>query len=93
MAMISIDLHFEKDHQKAEKVRIKTEGKIKEIGTVASRCDRLPCLHIGLSTAPTVPTAGGLARQGAVARPCERSFRSVGVICRQDHRGFQERDG
>ena len=39
------------------------EGKIKACGTVASRCDRLSCLHIGLSTAPTVPMADGLARQ------------------------------
>ena len=63
MVVIPIDLHFEKDQQQAQKVPIRREGKIKARGTVASRCDRLSCLHIGLSTPPTMPMADGLTRQ------------------------------
>ena len=34
MAVISIDLHFEKYHQQAHKVPIRREGKIKASGTI-----------------------------------------------------------
>ena len=63
MAVIPIDLHFEKDHQQTQKVRIRREGKIKEIGTVLRDQLRFQGLHIGLSTAVTVPPKVGTARR------------------------------
>jgi hypothetical protein len=66
MAVISIDLHFEKDRQQAKKARIRREGKIKACGTNVSDRSLFRCLHIGLSTTVTVLRFHDEARQQRV---------------------------
>ena len=63
IAAISVDLHLEKDDWRRGKVRIRREGKIKACGTACSHRPRFQCLHIGLSTADTVPRIRNEARQ------------------------------
>ena len=74
MAVISTDLHFEKDHQYVQKVRIGNEGKIKARGTTGRACSRFEGLHIGLSTAVTVPRVRNEARQPRVRTAFTCSF-------------------
>ena len=62
MAVISAGLHFEKDRQQAKKARIRRQRKIKAGGITAHDWSRFLCLHIGLSTAPTVPRLRNEAR-------------------------------
>ncbi len=66
IAAISVDLHLEKDDWRRGKVRIRREGKIKACGTTARDWPRFQCLHIGLSTAATVPRLRDEARQPRV---------------------------
>lgn len=63
MAVISSDLHFEEDGQRAQKSRIRRERKIKASGTIVHDWSRFQCLHIGLSTVVRVPMLFGQARQ------------------------------
>ena len=55
LAAISVDLRFEKDDRRETKVPIIRDGKIKAGGTTTRDWSRFECLHIGLSTAATVP--------------------------------------
>ena len=80
MAPISVDLRLEKDDWRRGKVRIRREGKIKACGTTARDRLRFQCLHIGLSTAVTVPRIRNEARQ-----PCVRTA-SIGAFS-QCHQG------
>jgi len=80
MALISVDLHLEKDDWRGAKVRIGREGKIKACGTTARDWSRFQCLHIGLSTAVTVPWIRNEAPQPRV-RPA-----SIGAFS-QCHQG------
>ena len=66
LASISVDLRFEKDDRREPKVTIGSDGKIKACGTTARDWSRFQCLHIGLSTATTVPRLRNVARQPRV---------------------------
>ena len=65
-ASISADLRFEEDDRREPKVPIRRDGKIKACGTTARDWSRFQCLHIGLSTADTVPWIRNDARQPRV---------------------------
>ena len=65
-ALISVDLRLEKDGRRETKVLIRKDGKIKACGTTARDRSRFQCLHIGLSTATTVPRLRNEARQPRV---------------------------
>ncbi|MDA8250233.1 MAG: hypothetical protein M0Z28_13815 [Rhodospirillales bacterium] len=66
LASISVDLRFGKDDRREAKVPIRKDGKIKACGTTARDRSRFQCLHIGLSTAATVPRLRNEARQPRV---------------------------
>ena len=66
LALISVDLRLEKDDQRKTNVLIRKDGKIKACGTTARDRLRFQCLHIGLSTAVTVPRIRNEARQPRV---------------------------
>ena len=80
LAAIPVDLRFEKDDRRETKVPIRRDGKIKVCGTTARDWSRFHCLHIGLSTAATVPGIRNEARQ-----PCVRAA-SIGGFS-QCHQG------
>ena len=80
LASISGDLRLEKSDRKETKVPIRKDGKIKACGTTARDWSRFHCLHIGLSTAATVPRVRNEARQ-----PCVRAA-SIGAFS-QCHQG------
>ena len=62
LALISADLRFEEDDRREPKVPIRRDGKIKAGGTACPDRPRFHCLHIGLSTALTVPPSRDEAR-------------------------------
>ena len=66
LALISVDRRSEKDDRRETKVPIREDGKIKACGTTARDWSRFHCLHIGLSTAATVPRIHNEARQPGV---------------------------
>ena len=66
LASISVDLRFKEDDRGELKVPIRRDGKIKACGTTARDRSRFQCLHIGLSTATTVPRLRNVARQPRV---------------------------
>ena len=65
-ASISVDLRLEKDGRRETNVPIRKDGKIKACGTACSHRPQFQCLHIGLSTAATVPRLRNEARQPRV---------------------------
>ena len=65
-ASISVDLRLEKDGRRETNVPIRKDGKIKACGTTARDRSRFHCLHIGLSTAATVPRIRNEARHPRV---------------------------
>ena len=80
LALISVDLRLEKDDQRETNVLIRKDGKIKACGTTARYRPQFQCLHIGLSTAATVPRIRNEARQPRVR------VASIGVFA-QCHQG------
>ena len=65
-ASISVDLRSERDGRRETNVPIGSDGKIKACGTTARDWPQFQCLHIGLSTATTVPRLRNEARQPRV---------------------------
>ena len=86
IASLSGGLRFEKDDRRETKVPMMRDGKIKACGTACSHRPRFQCLHIGLSTADTVPRIRNEARQlrvraasiGAFPQCHQGSFASSG---------------
>ena len=66
LASISVDLRLEKDGRTETNVSIRKDGKIKACGTTARDRPQSQCLHIGLSTAATVPRIRNETRQPRV---------------------------
>ena len=73
-ASISVDLRLEKGGRRETNVPIRRDGKIKACGTTARDRSRFQCLHIGLSTAATVPRIRNEARPPRVRAASTGAF-------------------